>query len=360
MSNTPSFETYLGDTGPAALVLREWLQPVEGPDGVFFPPTFAAGDGFPGGYNIDTFPDGTSVCLIDTVGAQANRIEPLFARDPYKPLVPQIVVVAGEKQVSLFEAGHRAGDAIIRCSELQQELHAMFQALLAGNAEPLARLAPTSLVFGVWDSRDTQAKVPRLVASTIRAFRVKKLTRSATYIPPVDYAELGVFTEEELKRAERLEPNPLTKQGFLHVPACGTHGGILAEGGIRRDATLSLAALRLLAAGPDPHKTNLLRRYILGLALTAFTCPPTGYLRQGCQLVLDPTRPRELHEVYADGRRVPAEITHEQALAFATIAAREFGVGPDRTVRFDPDRARADVSFDSATPDKAARKSRKK
>ena len=35
-----------------------------------------------------------------------------------------------------------------------------------GDPTPLAKIAPTSLVFGVWDSRDTQAKLPRLVAST--------------------------------------------------------------------------------------------------------------------------------------------------------------------------------------------------
>ena len=84
------------------------------------PTTFAAGDNFPGGYNIDGDPNGTNVCLIDTVGSQANRIEPLFAREGYKQLIPQIVVTAGEQEVNLLEAGHRAGDALVRCSELQQ------------------------------------------------------------------------------------------------------------------------------------------------------------------------------------------------------------------------------------------------
>ena len=35
-----------GRTGPAAVVLREHLMPVEGEDGVLFPPTFAAGERF--------------------------------------------------------------------------------------------------------------------------------------------------------------------------------------------------------------------------------------------------------------------------------------------------------------------------
>ena len=166
------YDTWLtGDDGPAALVIREHLMPVEGHDAVVFPPTFAAGDGFPGGYNIDPPPTKgelwktPNVCLIDSVGSQANRIEPKFAERRYAKLVPQIVVRAGEKEVNILEAGHRAGDALLRCSDLQEELREAFEAVLMGNAEPLAKIAPTSLVFGVWDSRDTQAKLPRLVSS---------------------------------------------------------------------------------------------------------------------------------------------------------------------------------------------------
>src|SRR5690606_10974288 len=124
-----------------------------------------------------------NICLIDSVGSQANRIEPMFSSGEYAALVPQIVVKAGEKEINLLDAGHRAGDALVRCSGLKADLHSAFISQLRGDAEPLARIAPTSLVFGVWDSRDTQAKVPRLLASTIRAYDVRKLTRSAQYIP---------------------------------------------------------------------------------------------------------------------------------------------------------------------------------
>jgi CRISPR-associated protein Csb1 len=351
MSTLTRFDTWLTGDDPAALVIRDHLIPVDGPDGVVFPATFAAGDGFSGGYNIDpTVGDGhdkdgnpRNVCLIDSVGSQANRIEPLFAKERYAKLVPQVMVTAGEKAVNLLEAGHRAGDAIMRCSGLQKDLQGAFKAVLMGDAEPLARIAPTSLVFGVWDSRDTQAKLPRLVASTIRAFDVRELTRSAQYIPPLDYTALDVFSAEEKAKAEGDAKNPLAKRGFVHVPASRSHGGVIATGGIRRDATLSLAALRLLAAGKDQKKTLGLRRYILGLALTAFTCPPNGYLRQGCQLVLDPDKPRVFEEAYGDGRRVPATLTHDDALAFATVAADDFGVGNNRQVEFEKKLAKEDV-----------------
>lgn len=347
MADITRFDTWLAEDGPAALVIREHLMPVEGHDGVLFPPTFARGDNFPGGYNVDRPAGGPNICLIDSVGSQANRIEPLFAKEKYAGLVPQVVVKAGDKSVNLLEAGHRAGDAIVRCSHLKQELQEAFKALLKGNAEPLAKIAPTSLVFGVWDSRDTYAKVPRLISSTIRAFDVRELTRSAQYIPPLDYAALEVFSEEEKARAEGDPKNPLAKRGFLHHPASGTPGGVIATGGVRRDATLSLAALRLLSAGPLPDRTRGLRRYVLGLALTAFTYPPTGYLRQGCNLVLDPDRPREFKQVYGDGRRLDVTLSHEEALAYAEAVAKAFEIGGDREVIFDRELAKKDVKGES-------------
>lgn len=345
MPDLNQYDHYLTHDGPAALVIREYLMPVEGPDGVLFPATFAAGDGFPGGYNIDTDPaTGKNVALIDSVGSQANRIEPIFREGKYASLIPQIVVKAGEKEVNLLEAGHRAGDALIRCSSLQDKLQTAFQKVLNGDATELAKIAPTSLVFGVWDSRDTQAKLPRVVASTIRAFNVRPLTRGAVYIPPVDYAALEVFSEKDKAKAEGDSKNPLAKRGFVHVPASRSHGGVIADGGIRRDATLGLAALRLLHAGKDEAKTLALRRYILGLALVAFTCSSSGYLRQGCLLVLNPDQPREFVEVHPDGKRTPCGITHEAALQYATEAARAFGVGESKIVPFEQDKAKADVT----------------
>ncbi len=89
---------------------------------------------FPGGYNIDPPTGEKNVCLVDSVGSQANRIEPMFAKPEYAELVPQIIIQAGEKSVNLLEAGHRAGDAIVRCTPLQKKLQNAFKAVLQGNA----------------------------------------------------------------------------------------------------------------------------------------------------------------------------------------------------------------------------------
>ncbi len=351
------YDAWLKDDGPAALVIREHLMPVEGNDGVVFPSTFAAEDGnapdrFKGGYNIDTFGDGESVCLIDSVGSQANRVEPVFMRDAYKQLVPQIVIKAGDREVNILEAGHRAGDALVRCSSLKDEIERIFRSSTLGNAEPLAKLAPTSLVFGVWNSRGekgNQDRRPRLIASSILAFNVRRLTRSAAYVAPIDYSLLAIFSEEDKEKAEGDSKNPLSKRGFVNALASGTHGGVIATGGIRRDATLILAAIRLLkAGGNDPTP---LRRYILGLSLVAFTHPSAfvGYLRQGCTLVRDPDKVPEFVEVHPDGKRAPAGVTHDAAVAFALASAKAFGVGESKTVDFSKDAAKQDVTKSDST-----------
>ncbi len=112
MNDLAHYDSWLTTDEVAAIVIREPLEPVEGPDGVFFPATFAAAEDkkvFPGGYNIDPPEGDKNVCLVDSVGSQANRIEPIFAKPEYSSLVPQIVIKAGEKSVNLLEAGHRAG-----------------------------------------------------------------------------------------------------------------------------------------------------------------------------------------------------------------------------------------------------------
>ncbi len=358
MSDATKFDKWLNADNVAAIVIREALVSVEGADGVIFPATYAAAQDkkiFPGGYNIDPPEGEKNVCLIDSVGSQANRIEPIFAKPEYAGLVPQIVVKAGEKSISLLKAGHRAGDAIVRCTELHKSLQDAFKSVLKDDAGPMAKVAPTSLVFGVWDSRDTQAKLPRLVSSTIRAFDVQRLKRSAQYNPPIDYASLEIFSDEDKAKAEGDPKNPLAKRGFVHVPATGSHGGVIAKGGVRRDATLSLAALRLLSAGKSAEETLKLRRYILGLSLVAFTATASTYLRQGTNLVPDIDTPRTLTLVNSDGTREQIQLSHADALSYAKSTAKAFGIGKDQEVEFNKELAKKDVSGEGNTKPTARR-----
>src|ERR671924_327065 len=105
------FDKWLKDDSEvAALVMRQWLEPVEGKDAIVFPPTYPI-DQNKAGYNIDRWADGSSVCQIDSVGSQANRMEPIFKREGYKHLVPQAIIRADNREVHLLDAGHRAADA---------------------------------------------------------------------------------------------------------------------------------------------------------------------------------------------------------------------------------------------------------
>ncbi len=358
MNRLDQYDDWLSTDDVAAIVIREPLVPVEGPDGVFFPATYAASEDktFPGGYNIDPPSGEKNVCLVDSVGSQANRMEPIFGKPGYSELVPRVVIEAGEKHVNLLEAGHRAGDAIVRCTPLQKKLQDAFRAVLNGNASAMAKVAPTSLVFGVWDSRDTQAKLPRLIAATIRAFDVQRLTRSAVYVPAADYVGAELVPEEV--DTGKGKDNPLAQRGYKHNPASAAHGGVIARGGVRRDVTFSLAALRLLAAGDDAAQTVALRRYVLGLALVALTAPAQTYLRQGCNLVPDADHPRTVTLVRADGTRDALTLDRDASLAFAKLAATAFGVGESLTVKFDPELAKKDLAGDGDA--KQSRKSKAK
>lgn len=338
------FEVLADDRdGPVALHLRQPLLPVEGPGAVIFPPTYADV-----GYNIDKLSDGTKVAVVDSVGAQANRMEPVFLparsgepQNPFASLVPQIEITYGnEKSISILEAGHRLGDAVIRSTTLKDKAQEAFEAFLDCNdVAPLAKLAPTSLVFGAWDSRGTLAKLPRIVQSTIRAEDVDVLTRSAQYNPPLDYAELDVFSEADKEKQQGDPKSPLAKRGFVHVPAVNTHGGIIARGPILRDVTINLIALRRLEGEND----QALRRYVLGLALVAGTAPMDGFLRAGCLLTLDPDEKGQWHSVARSGERVPVNLNEATALSYARRAADAFGVGDSHRVAFDKTLAVADT-----------------
>lgn len=335
--NADTIKSWADDpNGPVALHLKQKLLPVEGEGAVIFPPTYADI-----GYNIDQLSDGTKVCTIDSVGSQANRMEPIFKQPEFSHLVPQIEITYGnERKISILEAGHRLGDAIIRSTALQKEAQAAFCELLdTGDATKIAKLAPTSLVFGVWDSRGTQAKLPRIVQSVVRAWDVSEFKRSAQYNPALDYAALDVFSEEDKQKAEGKSESPLAQRGFVHVPATGAHGGVVARGPIQRDVTVNLIALRRL----NGEKGPALRRYILGLALVAAIEPIDGFLRAGCLLTPDPEDTADWKLVRRDGKRESVGLDTDLVKAFAKESAAEFGKGPDRPVVFDAALAKDDV-----------------
>jgi CRISPR-associated protein Csb1 len=355
------YDDLLKDTGPAAIVIKQWLKPVGGD--VFFPPTYANPSqrrGDPPVYNIDRFGEKVqlgkrftkfekshsfmedtrveegrehSICVIDSIPSQANRIEPAIGRVTDKEgkpirLVPTVIVTAKvgdeDQEVNLLDAGHRAADAIVQLSTLRVKITEAIKARKAGDSTPLAKLAPTSLVFGMWDSRESGAKVPRLINSIIRAYDVLEHRRSSQFNAAIDFEAAGVVPDKKEKK--------LSEVGMDGAPATFQHGGVEARGGICRDASLNLCTLRDIGS-TSPENTSVLQRYILGLALVTLTYfdGKTLNLRQGCQLVAIPEKPMKRTLINADGSETPFEVDRESALAYAEAAAKAFVVGDDHT-----------------------------
>jgi CRISPR-associated protein Csb1 len=328
------FDDLLTTGSAAAIVFHRNLKPVEGMDAWIFPPTFAHSEstdeddeGSGGSYQIDLLPDDKrrNVCLIDSVGSQANRMEPLFKQDGYKKLVPQMVIkMANGDEVNMLDAGHRAADAIVRFSKVYgPKLSCAFNKYLTErDCSGLVKLAPTSLIFGVWDSRGTGAKIQRIVRSVIRAYDVIEAKRSATYRAAYDYTGNGVIDPKHDTGSGK--NNPLSEQGFKYSLATQTHGGVLVKDEIRQEAVINLIALRMLS-------TDLAtRRYLLGLALVALSHRnEEGFnLREGCLLC---AASKEDFDGYwkvvnldstEDDSRFKS-LTHDLAKSFAELAAED-------------------------------------
>ena len=337
MSVLERFDAWLAPDGPVAVAMREPLEPVLGEGAVIFPPTFAPPTkGDPPYYVIDETSKG-KMAIVDTVGSQANRMEPLFKAERYSKLVPQAVVKVGTREVNLLDAGHRAADALVRFSSQKSVLSVAFRAISErGDFAPLARLAPTSLVFGVWDSRDTGVKVPRLVGSMVRAYGVEELKRSAQYFSAFEKGETEMLGQTQ---------EFLSEQGLSDAPAGRSPGGVIARGGIRRESVLNLVALRALASD-TLESTKTLQRYILGLALVALTAPLELFLREGCLLVPSASEAATREVVSRSGERAPFAVSADSALEFAKSAAAAFEVGP----------AWIEAAFDAGLVKKAADK----
>ncbi len=269
---------------------------------------------------------------IDSVGSQANRLEPIFKAPPGSRreewLVPQIEIVlrsedCGECDVckqarrkpseacqnprkekrSILDLAHRSADAVVQSSPgLLPGVSSAFEALRqSGDAGPLCALAPTSLVFGVWDSRGgTGEKRPRLVRAIIRAWDVERLQAAAQFNSV--WKALDEDQRGELEKEAKRQKTKLSEKGFADAPAvfkpkvkvpkyldgapnpeARVLGGVLAKGRIEREVTVNLVALRRLC-GKNDAETKHIRKYLLGLSLLAATTEIELFLREGCNL----------------------------------------------------------------------------
>ena len=153
---TLSIKELIGDEDLVALTYRQVLEPVEGRGAPVHPPTYpgprgkrAREDECRAEYAINEIGNGVRICELDTVQSQANRMESSY-RGALAGVIPRHVVEAGGHRADLTELPHRLADASIRATDLAAAIRGCFEAFAAGDAVPLARLAPTSLVYGAW------------------------------------------------------------------------------------------------------------------------------------------------------------------------------------------------------------------
>ncbi|MBW3595646.1 MAG: type I-U CRISPR-associated protein Cas7 [Planctomycetes bacterium] len=344
-SNHDALNILLGPDGPVAIIIKRPLEPVDNEEPVIFPPTYPVTkwkgrvhtirdgdyrvsvqlppdskndkdgnkDSQKPGYQIDYFPDGTNICEIDSPQSQSNRVEPKFKAIKGGSLVPQIEIQIGSDKKNLLEIGHRAGDAAVRMSSMAPDFHDAFTAAKRKDFFTLASLAPTSLVFGVWDSRSTYVKQQRIFKAYIRASNVFEMSRSAQFTPSTNYVDAGAIggDVEKKERGPTGEESNLSQEGMVHALSTQTAGGVKLtdKSQLVRTVNVNVEAIRQLAADAAPlpipqdatdeqrreiedrnkqqtaaKRTAALQKYILGLALVAAIEEPELNLREGCHL----------------------------------------------------------------------------
>jgi CRISPR-associated protein Csb1 len=266
---------------------------------------------------------GVKDVVLDTHQSQANRIEPAFTSTG---LIPDSTVRVGEGTIFLTEVGHRLADAVVRFSNRAVLVEAALQEFSEGDATQVAKLAPTSVLFGLWDSRKTFTKIVRLFNSEVRAHNIIEVPSAGQFVSSVPRLE-GQVTKD------------LSTEGLLDCPYSGL-GGVIVKGDITRNARLNLRGIRALRAA-NAAATEKLQNYILGLGLFALTYPVSGDLREGCNLVATKTMYSAFGE---DGTRSDIALKYEDVLVFASKAAKEFGVGDALEFIYDQNAANSSAS----------------
>jgi CRISPR-associated protein Csb1 len=285
--------------------------------------------------------NGTLIATIDSVQSQGNRIEPLFKTE-LAELVPQITIKGKVRTVNLLDLPHRIADATIAFSSLQEKVKEVLAAFYKGDTLPLAKFAPTSLIFGAWDSRGNAAiKIRRIITSTIKAQDVTVNYESAQF----DSTAADLYQDEggEIPAEEGQEKAKLSTFGLADAPSCWQRSGVYVNGDIYQFGSLNLNLIRTYRTA-EPTQTELLQRYILGIALAAFFRPQTFDLRAGCTLTRDGEGATQVRLCDNYGKEDSVRIDYDLIVAFAKEQARNFGVGPNIEAEFQKSKADTVVS----------------
>lgn len=347
-----------------ALRYRVRLQPAGGPGDKVFPPTYEGGKYAEEKRRID---GETYDCVhLDSVQSQANRMELalLEAAREGKITIPRVEVqfsgdLAEVGSISSLDAPHRLADAILRDSGKDG---VRFRKLPEGellntaslkNATGLFEIAPTSLLFGIWDSTGPRGglgvKFQRAIVSELVAVGVEKGVKSSSRLDPLAIelkagpAYLANPETGEWVLDAKLDGKALSKVGKEGKPSEINHGNVTPSvsaqnGGVTFDYALqatviSLPALRRLQFPIQDKRSsevNLAAQTALaalGLAAAVLSNHKGVDLRSRCLLVPEAEGAWEI--VGANGAVTSFAISAEEAcslLKASVEAARSAGL----------------------------------
>ena len=334
-------------TAAAAIRRVRRLQPVGGAGDKIFPPTYpAAGRNQPPRHLTETrrIAGADVPCVLcDSAASQANRMEEALeaAVRSGRLSLPTIIVdfagtdAADVGTISVLEAPHRSYDAILRDSLLEGKPFresAIGQSLVQATARDVTALyrhAPTSLVFGAWNSTGggggLGAKFARSVVSEIVGVNALTGSRVGSRIDPLGI-RAGIPVARATDGSWRLldDGDKAGKKEKVVKPSEINHGNIapsVEDGlGVTVDYALqtwvlSLAALRRLRFATASAEAEQHGRAVLAaLALVALLeLDAAGYaLRSRCDFVPDLGAPEHqrgtLEIVHADGRTTVVDL----------------------------------------------------
>lgn len=322
---------------------RTVLQPLGGPGDKVFPASYSVSDRAETKYAVEKRRvDDRSVdtVVLDSVASQANRFElalldAVRAGEVAIPLVStdfrNVVGLEGFDRISSLEAPHRVFDAILRDSLLDSTLFRLSdigQAITEAsvkNAAALFHHAPTTLLFGGWDSTGPKggrgAKYERAITSEIVGIGVELGKKTSSRIDPLGIeksagplyaADDGTWTPHEASARRDDKGKPILyasgAEGVPGRPSQVNHGNVVPSidtlaGGVTVDTILattviSFAQLRrlrfpvdtsgALLDGDNRRKAEVAARTALaalGLAASVLAFEEGFDLRSRCVLV---------------------------------------------------------------------------
>ncbi|MDE0268055.1 MAG: type I-U CRISPR-associated RAMP protein Csb1/Cas7u [Acidimicrobiaceae bacterium] len=371
-----TFENLRDAVAGGAVALRSTvrLQPVDGPGGKVFPPTYATTASKSNKYVVEDRQLGDRVAttvLLDSVASQANRAE-LALLDGWEvgelEFPVPYVDFRGESdlddlgRITVLEAPHRLADAIFRDSLLGGTLFRLSEIGQAitdarpDNATAMFRYAPTALLFGQWDSTGPKgglgSKFQRAYVSEIVGFDAEIGKKVGSRLDPlqIEREAAVVYEHKDKKQVWTLDPaeavidkgKPKSAGKGGGRPSEINHGNIAPSidtqaGGVtisvaHQTVVISFPALRRLRFSGASREAEIAARTAiaaLGVVAIAYGYETDHDLRSRCLLI--PEHAPELEMVSRDGstpERVAVDReSSAQILGEAAAQAKQLGIG---------------------------------